>query len=83
MLTRDSALVFLDEATVAPITSTVRDIPTEVLLTPDDGVPRTCAINLDHVQTVSRSRIGSLVTTLPATRMGEVKGALLFALGFE
>ncbi len=83
ILTRDSALEFLGEVTVAPITTTIRDIPTEVVLTRADGVPRECAINLDHVQTVSKSRIGSLLARLDSTRMAEVREALLFALGFE
>ena len=52
ILTRDSALEFLGEVTVAPITSAIRDIPSEVLLTKDDGMPRDCAVNLDHIQTV-------------------------------
>jgi mRNA interferase MazF len=82
LLTRDSALEFLGEVTVAPVTSTVRDIPSEVLLTRDDGMPRDCAINLDHVQTVSRGKLGGVVTTLRAKRMSEVRSALLFALGF-
>lgn len=83
ILTRDSALEFLGEVTVAPITTTIRDIPTEVPLTKADGMPRDCVINLDHVQTVSRGRIGSLITTLNAERMGRLRGALLFALGFR
>jgi mRNA interferase MazF len=82
LLTRDSALEFPGEVTVAPVTSTVRDIPSEVVLTTDDGMPRDCAINLDHVQTVSRGRLGGVVTTLGAKRMSEVRSALLFALGF-
>ena len=83
ILTRDSALEFLGEVTVAPITTTLRDIPTEVVLTRADGMPRDCAINLDHLQTVSKSQIGSLLTRLDAARMAEVREALLFALGFE
>jgi mRNA interferase MazF len=51
-------------------------------LTKDDGMPRECAANLDHVQTVSRNRIGPLITTLAPERMMELRGALLFALGF-
>jgi mRNA interferase MazF len=50
ILTRDSALEFLGEVTVAPITSTIRDIPSEVLLTKADGMPRDCVVNLDHLQ---------------------------------
>jgi mRNA interferase MazF len=83
ILTRDSALEFLGEVTVAPITTTLRDIPTEVPLTRADGVPRDCAINLDHVQTVSRGRIGPLITTLNSEKMSRLRTALLFALGFR
>jgi mRNA interferase MazF len=82
VLTRDSALEFLAEATIAPVTSTVREIPSEVVLTQADGMPKECAINLDHVQTISKGRIGALITTLGPRRMAEVRSALLFALGF-
>ena len=82
ILTRDSVLDYLGEVTVAPITSTIRDIPSEVLVGPDDGVPRPCAINLDHLQTVSKDQLGGIVATLPAARMDEVRDALLFALGY-
>lgn len=83
VLTRSSALEFLGEVTIAPITSRIRDIPTEVLLTAADGMPRDCAINLDHVQTVAKGEIGALITSLPATKMGQVRAALLFALGLQ
>jgi mRNA interferase MazF len=82
ILTRDSALEFLGEVTVAPITSTIRDIPTEVLLTKEDGMVKDCAVNLDHIQTVSKEKIGSLITTLSSTKISELRSALLFALGF-
>ncbi len=82
VLTRNSALEFLGEVTVAPITSTIRDIPTEVLLTKEDGMPQECAVNLDHIQTVSKGKIGPLITTLSSTKMTELRSALLFALGF-
>jgi mRNA interferase MazF len=52
------------------------------MLTSKDGMPRDCAANLDHIQTVSRKKLGPLITTLPAERMGELRAALLFALGF-
>ena len=82
VLTRDSILEYLGEVTIAPITSTVREIPSEVPLTPKDGLPRDCAINLDHLQTVPRSRIGPIIATLSAERMQEIRAVLLFALGF-
>lgn len=82
VLTRDSVLEYLGEATIAPITTTIRDIPSEVRLEPDDGVPRPCAVNCDHLQTVSKARLGKLITRLPAERMREVGRAVSFALGF-
>jgi mRNA interferase MazF len=82
VLTRDSALEFLGEVTIAPITSTVRDIASEVLLTREDGMPRECAVNLDHMQTVSQDKLGSLITTLGPIKLSQVKSALMFALGF-
>jgi len=82
ILTRDSALEFLGEGTIAPITSTVRDIPSEVLLTREDGMPRECAVNLDHIQTISKNKIGPLITTLNPLKLSEIRSALFFALGF-
>jgi mRNA interferase MazF len=81
VLTRDPAISFLVEVTVAPITSTIRDIPSEVFLSRADGMPRDCAVNLDHIQTVSQGRIGSVITMLSTQKMAQVRGALLFALG--
>ncbi len=83
ILTRDSVLEYLGEVTVAPITTTVRGIPSELELGPGDGMPRQCAANFDHLQTVAAARIGALVTALPAARWEEARAALLFALGFR
>ncbi len=80
ILTRSSALAFLGQVTVAPITSTTREIPSEVALSSNDGMNRDCAINLDHVQTVSRGKIGALITTLAEERMLQVRDAISFAL---
>ena len=80
ILTRDSILEYLDEVTVAPITSTIREIPSEVSLSKDDGMPRDCAINFDHIQTVSKAKIGSLITTLSPRKLQEVREAVNFAL---
>jgi mRNA interferase MazF len=75
-------LEFLGEVTIAPITSTIRDIPSEVALGIEDGMPRDCTINLDHIQTVSRGRIGALISTLSQRKLQEIRASLLFALGF-
>lgn len=82
ILTRNSAISFLTWVTVAPLTTTVRNIPTEVFLSPaDDGVSAPCAVNLDNVQTIPKHKIGDLVTMLSTERMVEVEQALAFALG--
>lgn len=83
ILTRNSIIEFLGEVTVAPITSVIRNIPSEVFLSINDGMPKNCAINLDHIQTVSKSKIGSLIATLSSEKMSELRSATLFALGFK
>lgn len=80
ILTRDSILEYLGEVTVAPITSIVRDMPSEVFLTKHDGMPKDCAINLDHIQTVSKEKIGSLITTISLDKLKRVRDATAFAL---
>ena len=84
LLTRSSAIGFLTGITVAPITTQIRDIPTEVLLTPEeDGVLELCVVNLDNLQTIQKARIGSRITTLSLRRMQEVQWAIQFALGMD
>ncbi len=80
ILTRNSVLEYLGEVTVAPITGTVRNIPSEVFLSSEDGMSKDCAINCDHLQTVSKGKIGSLITTLSSAKMVSVGKAIRFAL---
>lgn len=80
ILTRDSVLRYLGEVTVAPVTTTVRGIPSEVPLGPEDGMPQECAVNCDHLQTVAKGKIGALITVLREGRLHEVRGAVHFAL---
>ena len=81
ILTRDSAIGYLHALTVAPITSTIRDIPSEIVLGQDDGLLTDCAASLDNTQTVPKARLGALVARLSSTRMAEVEEAIRFALG--
>ena len=84
LLTRASAISFLNSVTVAPITTQIRDIPTEVLLTPEeDGVHEVCVVNLDNIQTVQKQRLGPLITTLSFRRMQDAQRALRFAVGMD
>jgi mRNA interferase MazF len=83
ILTRDSAIHFLTSLTVAPITTTIRAIPTEVILSQADGVFADCAVNLDNIQTVQRAKVGAFITHLSLHRMRAVRKAIEFALGFD
>lgn len=83
LLTRDSAIPILNAVTVAPITSTVRGVPSEVLLTPDDGMPQACAANFHNIQTVPKHKLGERITRLSPDKLAAVAAALSFALGLE
>lgn len=80
ILTRNSILEYLGEVTIAPVTSTIRDIPSEVLLSRLDGMHNDCAINCDHLQTVSKSNVGSMITSLSKDKLSEVRNAINFSL---
>ena len=81
VLTRNSALRHLSTVTVAPITSTIRGVPSEVVLDVDDGLKGTCAVNLHNAVTVTQDRLVRHVASLSAGRMQEVCLALRFSLG--
>ena len=81
ILTRDSSVRNLSTVTVAAITSTVRDVPSEVILDIDDGMKGRCAVNLHNAVTLAQERLGKRVASLSAQRMQEVCAALRFALG--
>ena len=80
ILTRNSILEYLGEVTIAPVTATIRDIPSEVLLSRLDGMHNDCAINCDHIQTVSKSNVGSMIISLSKEKLSEVRDAINFAL---
>jgi len=80
ILMRSDIIPYLGEVTIAPITTTIRDIPSEVVLSIQDGMPRECAINFDHIQTIQKAKLGALITTLSNKKLEEVKNAVYFAL---
>lgn len=83
VLTRDSAISYLSSVTVAPVTSTIRDVPSEVVLSEEDGMKAPCAVNLHNTVTVSQNRLGRRVAQLSSLRMGEICAALRFSLGCD
>lgn len=80
ILTRDSIIPSLSEVTVAPLTTRIRNIPSEVALSREDGLPRECAVNCDHLQTVPRARLGAPLGSLSTQKMEQVAQAVRFAL---
>jgi mRNA interferase MazF len=83
ILTRSSAIPYLSRVTVAPITSTIRGVPSEVPLGSEDGMKQSCAANLYNVVTVNQQGLGRRLAHLSPRRMREVCAALAFALGCE
>ncbi|MGH8287591.1 MAG: type II toxin-antitoxin system PemK/MazF family toxin [Steroidobacteraceae bacterium] len=83
VLTRDSAIAVLNSVTIAPITSTIRSIPTEVVLTEEDGLPHTCAASFDNLQTVPKGQIGDCIARLSRRKMKQAAAAVSFALALD
>lgn len=83
VLTRESAIGYLSRVTIAPVTSAIRGVPSEVVVGPEDGVRQPAAINLHNVITVRKDDLGRRVAQLGEERMGEVCRALVFALGCD
>jgi len=81
VLTRNSAIAYLSTVTVAPVTSTIRGVPSEVVLNEEDGMKAPCAVNLHNVVTISKEKLGRRVARLDAARMAEICVALAFSLG--
>ncbi len=84
LLARDGAYDLLTWVVVAPLTTTLRRVPTHVGLDPQgDGVPRPCAVNLDSILSVRTGWLDALITPLSAEKMGAVERAIHFALGLR
>lgn len=81
VLTRDSIIDRLARVTVAPITSTIRGVSSEVVLGPEDGMKAACAINLHNIVTVPKAGLGRRVSQLDPRRLEELCSAITFALG--
>jgi mRNA interferase MazF len=83
VLSRPDVIGLLNTVMVAPITSTVRAAPSEVLIGVDEGLKHESAVNLDHVQTVEKPRLVGYVGSLGSERMRAVCGALAIAVGCD
>jgi mRNA interferase MazF len=83
LLSRNDAYQYLNKFTVAEITTTIRAIPVEVRVGRREGLPSSCAVNLDNIRTASRKWLDSRAGALAPSRHGEVKRALGYAFGWD
>jgi mRNA interferase MazF len=81
VLTREGAIDYLGSLTVAPVTSSIRSVPSEVMLTTADGMKNACVVNLHNIITVSKADLGKRVATLGPERLNEICTAINFCLG--
>jgi mRNA interferase MazF len=81
VISRPGTIDLISTVMVAPITSTVRGLPSEVPLDASDGMKGPCAVNLDHVQTVRKSDLSRRVTVLGSSKMVALCRALSIAVG--
>ena len=81
VLTRQHVIPLLHTVMVVPLTSTIRGLPSEVIVGADEGLARRSAVNLDHVQTVERARLVKCIGSVSSSKMREVCHALGIATG--
>lgn len=82
LLSRNEAYAVRELVTVAPVTTRVRGIPTEVALGPEQELPKPCVANLDTITTTPRRSLSAPIGPLSPDKLHAVERALLFALGF-
>ena len=81
VLSRDAAIPRLRRALVAPCTTTIRGLSSEVLLEPgEDPVPRVSAVNVDSIESVSIAALVDRIGRLSDERMRQVCAALEVAV---
>ena len=83
LLSRDEAYAIRSLVIIAPITTHIRHIPSEVLLGTNDGMPRECVANLDTITTIPKDCLHNQLITLNTQKLKEIDAAIRFALGLE
>lgn len=83
LLSRNEAYAVRKLVIVAPLTTRIRGIPSEVPLGDEDGVPRACVINLDTITTIAKTGLRERLTALNAEKLKAVEEALHFSVGLE
>jgi len=83
VLGRDDLLPSLSQIPVIPISSQIRGLPWEVLLSQDEGLPANCVLKPEWIRSVERVLLGPRIASFPAQRWEEVRSSLLQVLGLD
>jgi len=83
LLSRDEAYAVRNAVTVAEVTSTIRGIPVEVELGPDDGLPKKCVVNLDTIVTIRKDLLIERIAILRDEKIEQINSAVKFALSIR
>jgi mRNA interferase MazF len=81
LLSRNEAYSVRQLVTVAPVTTRIRRIPTEVALGEAEGLPKACVANLDTIATIPKAALREQISSLDPGKIAAVERALKFALG--
>ena len=80
LLSRDEAYAVRNAVTIAEVTTTIRGIPVEVVLGPEDGLPKKCVANLDTIATIRKDLLTKRITLLRNERLQQIDAAIKFSL---
>ena len=80
VMSRSAAIPVLNSVLAAPVTRTVRGIPTELPLSPDDGIPADCAASFDNLRVVPKTNLVDYICALQPARLAEACTALRTAV---
>ena len=83
LLSRNEAYAVRELVTIAPVTTRIRHIASEVNLGPEEGLPQPCVANLDTITTIAKASLRERLTALSSNKLKEIEAALHFALGLE
>jgi mRNA interferase MazF len=83
LLSRNEAYSIRSLVIVAPVTTRIRHISSEVPLGPSEGMPQECVANLDTITTIPKDCLRSRLTSLSPEKLNEIDAAIHFAMGME
>lgn len=83
LLSRDEAYKVRNAITVAEITTNIRNIPVEVPLGKEDGLPKSCVVNLDTIVTIRKELLIEYMCALRQEKITAINNAIKFALDID